>query len=585
MSSCNIVTIIPSNQCIGDSLRTINTNFVALDSSVCSIPTTIGDGKKVKALKYKDELGFEKIQVTTKQTSVLQKTFEAHTPNVSACLIETSLGLSSLAYNFPYESSALNQKPLGTFNSISFDNGYPQLTLYWTGSVPQNNKTIFALNSSVSLYENGTICPDGTVNCFYEDANVNLLYIGGEFNNINSAGRGKFAVINLSGGNLLPDVGSTGSVLLHPLSGFGEYGSVNFITKTITKEENTGVQHELLIVAGDFKSESLGRSLVIRDETTKINYPFYFNGPIYNGIVKDSYLYVVGYFDFVNFGISYETSGSGFRVYSKSIAKISLTSLRTSPNNCVDKDFAKATQAVFAGSCKINCIDVQEELFYIGGEFEVKDTEKLLHKNILAITTNCMPIDTWKLIINGPVHTIIIDNPLSVLYIGGEFSRILTTSQYYSEVEQPLSEETRFFNAAAFSLDIPKLPLLLNWKPRFNGTVAKLVVHNSFTDSWIYAAGKFTQINESAVSFIAALTKATDEFNNNDIGKLIRWKVQLSSGFSEHTNGLLVSNGNLFIGGSFNKINNNYRFNFGKVIGVEESVLKIYKQINFASFL
>ena len=45
MALCNLTQKILSNQCIGDSLRTINSNFSALDIGICSIPDIIeGEG-------------------------------------------------------------------------------------------------------------------------------------------------------------------------------------------------------------------------------------------------------------------------------------------------------------------------------------------------------------------------------------------------------------------------------------------------------------------------------------------------------------------------------------------------------------
>ncbi len=37
MSACNLTTAIDGNQCIGDSLATINTNFDSLDTAVCNL--------------------------------------------------------------------------------------------------------------------------------------------------------------------------------------------------------------------------------------------------------------------------------------------------------------------------------------------------------------------------------------------------------------------------------------------------------------------------------------------------------------------------------------------------------------------
>lgn len=40
MSSCNFTTLIDENQCIGDSLDTINANFSALDVAACDTKVT-----------------------------------------------------------------------------------------------------------------------------------------------------------------------------------------------------------------------------------------------------------------------------------------------------------------------------------------------------------------------------------------------------------------------------------------------------------------------------------------------------------------------------------------------------------------
>ena len=40
MSDCNFTTQINENQCIGDSLVTLNANFSALDTATCSVSTS-----------------------------------------------------------------------------------------------------------------------------------------------------------------------------------------------------------------------------------------------------------------------------------------------------------------------------------------------------------------------------------------------------------------------------------------------------------------------------------------------------------------------------------------------------------------
>ena len=387
MPSCQYTTLIPSSQCIGDSLRTINSNFTILNDELCKIPRAVGDGKDTFVTHEMDLLGCNNIKLEIAPKPTLYKKFDSISGNVTLSSCALSDGFNADMYVFPYISSLKDSKPIGTFDAIS-ENGSPQLTLFWTAS-SNNAETVFATNSSVSFGQRGSVSPDGPVHCFCEVGDT--LYIGGEFNNIGTTISRKFATIDWGGGDLHNELGNVGlsAVSLFDESvDFGKNGSVNFIKNvSITVDIEDNDIRDIFIVGGSFKSPTAGRSLLIYSNSDQQGYQFYVNGSLHDCAVVGSDLYVVGRFDFVNYGNAAESFKSGKRYYSKSILKISLIKLlNNQQHNCIDSAFCQTIQSSLTNVCEINCIVETSNQLFIGGEFFAEIDGLLNQQNLMALT-------------------------------------------------------------------------------------------------------------------------------------------------------------------------------------------------------
>ena len=577
MPSCQYTTLIPSSQCIGDSLRTINSNFTILNDELCKIPRAVGDEKDTFVTHEMDLLGCNNIKLELAPKPTLYKKFDSISSNITLSSCALSDGFTTDMYVFPYISSLKDSKPIGTFDAIS-ENGSPQLTLFWTAS-SNNAETVFATNSSVSFGQRGSVSPDGPVHCFCEVGN--MLYIGGEFNNIGTTTSRKFATINSSGGDLHNELGNVGVSAVSLFDGvngnavdFGETGSVNFIKNTsITIDIDANDIRDVFIIGGSFRSPTAGRSLTVWDNTSKKTYQFYVNGSLHDCAVVGSDLYVVGRFDFVNFGVEADSMKSGKRYYSKSIVKISLIKLlNNQQHNCIDSAFCQTIQSSLTNVCGINCIAETSNQLFIGGDFFAEIDGLLNQQNLMALTLTGEIVQSIKLIVNKPVFTLAYDVDVSVLYVGGEFTKIVQQSVFSDPLNQPVMEsEGAYLHAAAFDVQIEQAPVLMDWKPRFNGAVRKIEIQNVFINSNIYAIGDFTQINDEYSGHAAAVTKASDPLVGNNIGAKVDWAIETPTAPTRNTNALLKGLNGVYIGGTFTKIGGTTRFYFSKVAGAGET--------------
>jgi hypothetical protein len=585
MSSCQHTTLIPSNQCIGDSLRTINTNFTVLNNELCKIPKVAGNNKTTNVEHKMDLLGCNEIVVDTEPTPKFFKNFDSVTSEITKTTYTSEDGLQSTFYNFPYISSSRDPKPIGAFDDVT-GNGIPQITLYWMSSA-NNSETVFALNSSVSFVEKGLVSPDGPVHCFCE--HDGKLHIGGAFNNIGVTTTQKFATINLAGGALDNELGQVGELTTSLLASvpnhttlFGQRGFINFIKKSSVFLTSTD-QRTVFAIGGNYRSDSNGgRSLVIWDDTTKTLYPFYVNGSVFNCVTVGTDLYVVGQFDFANFGLEPETLKSGKRSYSKSILKISLIKLLTGQqHSAVDIGFCANVREQLTNVCEINCIESTGNQLFVGGEFVAETNGLPTQRNLLALSFTGEIIESIKLIVNKPVKTMIHDADLSVLYIGGEFTTIIQQSEFFDELNQPPKQtENEYFRAAAFDVQIEQAPVLLEyWRPKFNNTVTKLEIHNESISSNIYAMGEFTQVNSERAGHLVAIYKATDPSVANQIGQRVNWEAETPTAPTKYTNGLLKSERGIYVGGLFTRINGGARYYFSEITGVGERPSKTISEV------
>ena len=577
MPACNITKRIPSNECIGDSLRTINTNFSALDVNFCSIPYFVG-GQNITVDRKLDALKRPYAELKSQNQPTYFREFNSISSNVSLSTIPLTDGTSTAAYVFPYDNSLVNQKPIGTFETISNGSGSPELTLYWFAP-SENLTTIYALNSSVSVTQPGLVTPNKEVKCMYRDGDS--VYIGGRFTTIGETPQVNFAVLNLETGSAAPSLGYTSTLAGNPLSSYFEsstQGEVNFIT-TFTKDAM-----KFLVVAGSFNNESLGRGVFIYNMDTQSLYPFYCNGLVNDGFVYEDHLYLVGQFDYINYGSQPGNVISGQRVYSNNICKISLHQTTFSVNS-IDRTFAENAMQAFQNSTELTSIVRHRTQFFIGGLLEKYNSAgELIHKNLVALNFDGTSVAEWKFIANGSVKTLCVDSSNDYLYLGGEFTNFASYDDLYSAI--PLEQNRNNFNFAA-SLDLSNIGspgINYEWKPKFNGPISKLAIQDPLYDTPLYAIGAFTQLNEISVSHIAAVTKPTNTVGNNSVGVAILWDVFLDQKPSPSSNAILVmDNQSMLIGGNFNLINQQRRHFLAKIANpvVTQSIVQRKLSLDF----
>ena len=582
MALCNLTQKILSNQCIGDSLRTINSNFSALDIGICSIPDIIeGEGFDIDL--QLNPLGTRTyLELSPTRFPVFKKDFDT-TQNITLTSIFLSDGTSIRGYNFPYVNTIdLTDKPIATFTEISEQFGVPKLTLFWTASSSDTLSTVYSLNSAYSLDAQPPTEPDNEVLCFYREQDT--LYVGGSFEKVGGSAKYKLLAISLSSGNNVgPIYGKTGAVddtqipTLFPIL---DKGSIKCMSK-IEVQTNEGLR-KLFIVGGDFISDTAGRGLFVYDETVNTVRAFYFNGEVEEILLDpdDKALYAVGQFDWVNLGANPSSELSNDRVYCNNMIKLKLDYIASI--NAIDLDFVANSSQALQSSVKLNTISRYGNLLFVGGDVQiVSEAGRILHKNLLCLRRSSDKesqkekgtlISELKFIFDKPIYTSLIDN--QTLYLGGQFTIAASYDNFYNLNLENRKNKITFFHAACMNLSNPVLPSINNiWKPRFNDIVYKFEVPDDSYDSEIYALGAFTEVNYKSTSYIAAITKATTLLGSAPAGLQVTWNVALNSGPTKKTNGLLrYLNKSVFIGGKFTKVNDNVRKYYTKVLGAGESV-------------
>ena len=569
MAVCNLTRRIPSNQCIGDSLRTINANFSALDTGLCSLPT-INEG--------------ESFDLNLKITSSSKRAFYELTPNsfpifqtsfdwTSSHIQEQSISLEAVedletgykAYVFPRDTNPVTSKPTATFTAVSENVGFPKITLFWTASSSDELSTIYALNSATPSMET-----NGEVFTFYKDNVDNVLYLGGSFTQIGTTQLAKLGTIFLGGGSPTLDLGMTGRLEIAEMPiNFPVFttGTINSIQRFETSNQ------KLLIFGGTFISETGGRGLLVYDENSNVYRTFYFNGEVHSILIDGVDLYVAGQFDWANTGASPAGSTSNERVFCNNLAKLKLEQIGSV--NAFDTTFLVNSSAVLNGSTAVHAVVRFNNALHIGGEFEIlSENGEYLHKNFLSLSLDGTRIEEWTFIVDKPIYTILLDN--SLLYLGGQFNIVSSYDDFYAVTDVERTERIRFYHAAVIDLTNETAPVVnKQWKPKFNDTVYYFTPANGNLDSFLYASGIFTELNSISVGYVAAVSKATQVLNQGTTGQRIPWNVYLETAPSLYSKNLLVDDTNVYIGGRFSKVNNKNRRYYCKVAGALQSPIDL----------
>ena len=579
MSDCHFTQHIPSNQCIGDSLLTLNQNFSSLDYGLCSMPRI---KERTSNVDFTVEFGPQwrpggLLSVSNPTVYSTYVDYASNAVGLSTLTFEDQTTLEAYCLeNNPYP---LEDKPFVTMNVVSPGDGPPQLTVYWMGSSDNTYSTVYALNSSVSFNNPFSQTPNDSVAAFCVDGTK--LHVGGQFN----LPIQKYIVYNTETGNLPAnaELGYQGFTIPSDnqytnSQGLGPTGRVNKILKTTINGE------EYFITAGTFQSLDYGRSLTIYNKTINVHYPFYVHGEIYDMILNETDLYVVGSFDFANFSSQPASIATGQRVYTNGILKIELDLLISSPNGSIDKGFAQNVEDLFNGPASIFAIAKQEGILYIGGDFQIVRNDRVIHQNLIATRLTGELLEDFKVIVNKPIYTMAHDITLGRVYMGGAFTVIANSNDLYNIYQGDMLEIYKFGRAAVLITTTPRSPQLdYNWKPQFNDSICKLELHDDGSGTYVYAIGKFTEVSSPlradsqaiknySVNHAAAVIKATSNFDDN-FGVPVNWGVSIPVAPRYCTNALLSFDTNsILIGGAFLEVNGEYRNYFARVAKVGKSL-------------
>lgn len=542
---------------MGDSLAIFNANFLALDDGLCRIPSVVsGPGTNV-SLEHSEQ-SHASLRVSSRNSFTYDTSFTYKNAAVLSQSAALYNGTTLNVTTFPRVTSQSETEPLAVFSSIALTDKAPKVSLFWIAS-GADNSTVYATNSSISLFDESPIEFNGSVTSLL--VSHGLLYVGGEFTAVGGVDCKKFCAINLTTGESDPYLGTKGTLAGNPLSALGDLGTVGTV-HAIAEHGN------LLIVGGSFESISKGRGLVILDRSTGYVYPFYVNGTVNDLLVVGTDLYVGGQFDFVNYTAQGVSVYSGLRVHTNGLLKISLAMLTSFPNHSIDRSFAaNVLTKTFTGPAAINTFAKKGNTIYIGGRFEFASEHSPLATSIAMLSSSGTIDTTWSSVVGGEVFTLAVDG--NYLYVGGDFRSFHSTFQFNS-TPRTADETTEAYNAVCLTIDNPTNPVLeTRWKPRFNGAVTKFAFHDDLFNSYVYCYGRFTEVNGNQFRYIASIEKS---YNNTRTGIEALWKMDLQRGPDLINQGLVRLSDSIVVGGNFSKINNQHRKYLARVNGVDESL-------------
>lgn len=571
--------------CIGDSLSIFNNNFRILDENIANLPRA-GSSATVRSNIEITEQGANLLTFSTKinQTETFDK-FDTYLNNSKEQFVyldqqgKASINVST----FPSLSSELDVKPTGISSFLARGEGSPKMTLYWTSSSTQNayNDFLYSTNNSavtVPLSDSGSLQfkPNAPVSCILPTAG-HTVYVGGEFTTVDVSTKFKFCALNLSQGTKDTSSlrkGAIGAVVL------SDYDFNSTTTNFGTKGEILSIaehNNRFLILGGSFNTPAKGRGLTIIDKQTNTTYPFYINGIVKEVKVYQDELYVVGKFDYINFGDTSLPEITQARVACNGLARIKLNQLQNFAGLSIDSQFCQNYLTYFTElQNSVNCVEFKGDVVILGGLFDVYENNKITAKNLLFMDKTGK-ILSFKCLVEGEVLKLCNDNGNNKLYVVGEVSSFCSTVNFYAS-PRIFNDLNRVFHAFALDVVVPTNPIFdSTWKPRFNGTVTDIIIRDGYFDSYVYCVGNFTKINSLTVGYIAALEKS---HNNEQIGLAItEWRMFLNQppnrygkalGFWTNPNNLTETS--LLVAGQFHKINNQPRPFLARLARVGEAI-------------
>lgn len=559
MSQCYYTNLIRASDCIGDSLQTINDNFTKLDQNLCDVPQVLpGNGTAIQNNLTEQERYTTSIHTTN---SIVYKTaFESL--NV-ASLQNLALGDGTTVQTtlFPYEGVVGGPKPYATFTTTTLANSLPKVTLYWLAS-GVDNTTVVATNSGASVSNKGSIWFNDSVTALKQVGN--LLYIGGKFTEVGGTDCRKFCSIDLTGGSVHSTLSAVGSLSSTPFGALdlGTVGTVNAI------EVGTVGVSNVIAIGGSFQSALKGRGLSILAGTQ--NFPFYVNGTVNALALSGDQLVVGGDFNYINYGASSASVESGRRVLCRGFVRVDLTTLIAVGNG--DQAMTPLCP-IFSGKVLINTLTTKDNILYAGGVFQIKSGEQIVCQNACAMRIDGSRVQTWNPILDGPVHTLVVDDQTLIsgngvhLFIGGQFSRYYTNSTFYL-TPRPVNSDSEVFNACVVRID-QFYNLNNSWKPRFNGPVSKIALNDNLSSGSVYCYGKFSAVNDESCSFVCNVSKQAGAALNKF------WKPSLETPPDFISNALLHDGHVVTVGGNFSKVNNTIRYHLARITDIDNTTYPV----------
>lgn len=416
----------------------------------------------------------------------------------------------------------INNEEVSLFESINSDQ--PSIDLYWTN--PNGAATAPRVLSgpyvATGINTRVPAVPDGSVNCFYTDANH--IFIGGKFTKFNTIPSSMFGVLNIDDLQIKQNV----------LAICGETrpeGSINCITKW----------KNFLVIGGDYegditKGSYMGRGLTIVDVDANKVYPFYVNG-IVNVVAvnNDGDLLVGGSFNFINYTSQRASEVTDLRVYSNGLIKVNLNLLENFSYLSIDRDFSNTFVNSIEQTDPINITSIvaHNEFFVVGGSFKLKTNSNL---TIINKYGNSLK---WNCLFNGEIRSIKINGNL--LYVGGEFDFYADQATY-----EPTNIKTyeNVSNLVRFLIRDNEILLDNTWLPEVNGSVDCIFLDKEV----VYISGKFTSVNDFSQGHLAALSSRD--------ASLLDWNFSLQSGTLNTTGeAFAIMYDKILVGGTFLQCN------------------------------
>lgn len=184
----------------------------------------------------------------------------------------------------------------------------------------------------------------------------------------------------------------------------------------------------------------------------------------------------------------------------------------------------------------VNTITTLGSNIYIGGDFNSVNKKNTnidgtdTRNNAAAFNSDGILLD-WNPSPNGAVHALA--SVGTVIYIGGIFETV-------SNVNIPRNNAAAFDNAG----------VLQNWNPSPNGVVKAIAILNDI----VYIGGRFTSVSANNISYVRSNAAAVEV-----TGAIFQWNPQptyINVNNNSAVNTIEVLDGNIYIGGRFNRVNN-----------------------------